>query len=81
MHLERALGRHVDVARLDLVDERAPLLLLQAINEGRAIVDRDDEWGGIQARHAEIERRAYRAHAERRAKARKAIRDLLAGDD
>jgi len=81
VHLERALGRHVDVARVDLVDERAPLLLLQVVNEGRVIVDRNGEWPGIQARHAEIERRAYRAHADHRLKAQEAIRELLAGDD
>lgn len=81
VHLERALGRHVDVARLDLVDESAPLLLLQVVNEGRVIVDRDDEWPGIQARRAEIERRAYRAHAEHLREAREAIRELLEQDD
>jgi predicted nucleotidyltransferase len=81
VHLERALDRHVDVARLDLVDESAPLLLLQVVNEGRVIVDRGDEWRGIQARHAEIERRAYRAHAEHLRQAREAIRELLEEDD
>ncbi|HMJ01654.1 MAG TPA: nucleotidyltransferase domain-containing protein [Conexibacter sp.] len=77
VHLERALGRHVDVARLDLVDERAPLLLLQVVDEGRVLVDRDGEWPGIRARRAEIERRAHRAHAERLRRARDAIRQLL----
>jgi predicted nucleotidyltransferase len=81
VHLEQALDRHVDVARMDLVDESAPLLLLQVVNEGRVIVDRNDEWPGICARHAEIERRAYRAHAERLRKAREAIRQLLAEDE
>jgi predicted nucleotidyltransferase len=78
VHLERALGRDVDVARLDLVDERAPLLLLQVVDDGRVIVDRDGEWAGIQARRREIERRAWRDHAERCRRAREAVRELLA---
>jgi predicted nucleotidyltransferase len=77
VHLERTLGRHVDVARLDLVDDRAPLLLLQAVDEGRVLVDRDDEWRSIQARRDEIEQRAQRAHAERCRRAREAVRQLL----
>jgi len=81
VHLERALGRRVDVARLDLVDGRAPLLLLQVLNEGRVIVDRDNEWDAIQARRPDIEQRAFRAHAERLRQARKAIDELLAEDE
>jgi len=33
--LERTLGRDVDVARLNRVKDTAPLLLLQALDEGR----------------------------------------------
>jgi hypothetical protein len=51
------------------------------VNEGRVIVDRDDEWPGIQARHAEIEQRAYRAHAKLVREAREAIRQLVEDDD
>lgn len=77
VHLKRALGRHVDVARLDLVDERAPLLLLQVVDEGRVLVDRDGAWPEIQARRDEIGRRAEIGHAERLRRARAAIQQLV----
>jgi predicted nucleotidyltransferase len=81
VRLERALGREVDVARLNRVDSSAPLLLLQALDEGRVIFDRDDEWQRLQARRPEIERRAARDYAERCRRAREAVRQLLEDDD
>ncbi|MBS1869772.1 MAG: nucleotidyltransferase domain-containing protein [Actinobacteria bacterium] len=79
--LMQALDRHVDVAQLDRVDETAPLLLLQVVDEGRVIVDRDGVWPGMGSRRTEIERRAFRAHAENLRQARRAIRELLAEDE
>jgi predicted nucleotidyltransferase len=78
--LMRALERDVDVAQLDRVEETAPLLLLQVVDEGRVLLDRDGEWPGLRARRPEIERRAHRTHARRLREARRAIRELLEED-
>ena len=78
--LMRALDRDVDVAQLARVEQTAPLLLLQAVDEGRVLLDRDGEWAGLQASRPEIERRALRAHAQRLREARRAIRELLEED-
>jgi predicted nucleotidyltransferase len=66
VRLERALGRRVDVARPERVRDTAPLLLLRAIDEGRALIDRDAQWAQLRERRGEIARRATRAHAARR---------------
>lgn len=65
--LERTLGRPVDVAQLERVEEHAPLLLLYALDEGRVLVDRSDAWPRLLARRGEVGRAARRAEqAERR---------------
>jgi predicted nucleotidyltransferase len=81
VRLERALGCDVDVARLNRVRGNAPLLLLRAIDEGRVVLDRDDEWGKLKAHRSEIARRARTAHEARRRRARASIRELLAMDE
>lgn len=43
VRLEGALGRRVDVARLDRVQDTAPLLLLRAVDDGRVALDRDGQ--------------------------------------
>jgi predicted nucleotidyltransferase len=78
VRLERAVGRAVDAARLNRVQESSPLLLLQAIDEGRVLLDRDGEWAGLKTRRDEIAQRARRAHEARRRRARASIRELLA---
>jgi predicted nucleotidyltransferase len=78
VRLERMVGREVDVARLNRVQDTAPLLLLRAIDEGRVVLDRDNEWAGLTTRRSEIARRAGRAHEARRRRARASIRELLA---
>ncbi|MGA2455076.1 MAG: nucleotidyltransferase domain-containing protein [Solirubrobacteraceae bacterium] len=80
VRLERALGRQVDVARLNRIEDTAPLLLLQAIDEGRVVLDRDREWSGLRARRGEIARRARRVREARRRRARASIRELLADE-
>jgi predicted nucleotidyltransferase len=80
VRLERALGRKVDVARLNRVGDNAPLLLLQAIDEGRVVLDRDHQWERLRAQRAHIARRARRSHASRRQRARTSIIELLAAD-
>lgn len=76
VRLERALGREVDVARLERVEQRAPLLLLEAIDEGRAVVDRDDRWAAVRERRPIVAAQAARAHGARRRRAAAALREL-----
>lgn len=78
VRLERAVGREVDVTRLNRIQESAPLLLLRAIDEGRVMLDRDGEWTRLKARRSEIAQRARHAHEARRQRARASIRELLA---
>lgn len=76
VRLEGALGRRVDVARLGRVRERAPLLLLRAVDDGRVVLDRDGEWAPLRERRGELARRASRAHVARRRRARASVREL-----
>jgi len=75
--LERSLGREVDVARLNRVQENAPLLLLQALDDGRVVLDRDGQWTRLRARRDDIARRARRSHEARRRRARASVREFL----
>jgi len=79
VRLEGALGRRVDVARLERVWGAAPLLLLGAIEEGRVVLDRDGEWVGLRERRGEMARRARRAHDLHRRRARASVRELCEG--
>jgi predicted nucleotidyltransferase len=76
VRLERALGRPVDVARLNRIEDDAPLLLLQAIDEGRVIIDRDGEWPELQAARSAIARYAQLEQRENRRAAAAAVRAL-----
>ncbi len=78
VRLERAVGREVDVARLNRIQGTAPLLLLRAIDEGRVVLDRDNEWIALTTHRDEIARRARHAHDARRRRARASVRELLA---
>jgi predicted nucleotidyltransferase len=80
VRLERAIGREVDLARLNRIQDAAPLLLLKAIDEGRVTLDRDSEWAGLKARRSEITRCARRVHEARRQRARTSVRELLAAE-
>jgi predicted nucleotidyltransferase len=80
VRLERAVTRDVDVARLNRVEAAAPLLLLQAIDEGRVLFDRDGEWPGLKARRSDIAGKAQRAHEARRQRARASFRELTAAE-
>lgn len=77
--LERRLHRPVDVARYSRVRAEAPFLLLQAIDEGRVLVDRDDHWSSLRAARETIARAGRRQLARTRAEAAEAVQ-LLAGD-
>lgn len=64
--LRRRLGRDVDVVSLARIENRTPLLLLQVINEGRVIADRDGAWAEVRGRKGAVRQRARRArHAQR----------------
>jgi predicted nucleotidyltransferase len=76
VRLERALGREVDVARLNRIQNTAPLLLLQAIDEGRVVLDRDLQWESLRAQRANIARRARYSHAARRRRTRASVGEI-----
>lgn len=59
--LERGLGRPVDIARLPRVRETSPLLLLQALDEGRLLVDRGGTWPALRAERDAVAAAAARA--------------------
>ncbi len=78
VRLERGLKREVDVTRLNRVRDTAPLLLLQAIDEGRPVIDRDDQWADLLVHRSEIERQARRELDARRQRAHTSVSELLA---
>ncbi len=75
--LGRALGREVDVARLNQVRDRSPLLLVQALGEGRVIADRDGCWPGLLAQRGQAREAADRSIDAERQAAGAALADLL----
>jgi predicted nucleotidyltransferase len=58
--LERATGRHVHLVR-QADAERTPALLLDALKQGRVLVDRDRRWPELTASEATWRRRAARS--------------------
>ena len=61
--LGEELGRRVQVVSLAAA-AHAPLLLLDAVREGRVLVDRDGEWPALTRRERQLERKAAAAEAE-----------------
>jgi hypothetical protein len=57
--LSERLGMRVQVVTLDDA-ERAPRLLLEVMQEGRVLVDRDRAWPSLVARRDRVERAATR---------------------
>jgi predicted nucleotidyltransferase len=78
VRLEHGLKREVDVARLNRVRNTAPLLLLQALDEGRPVIDRDGLWTDLRAHRGEIEGQARRELESRRQRAHISVSELLA---
>jgi predicted nucleotidyltransferase len=78
VRLERALGREVDVARLAPVSANAPLLLLDALDEGRVLIDRDDLWHELTQRRAAIAKAAKQSLKTIEAAATASLAELLA---
>ena len=75
--LEQAVGRHVDVAVLDRAREQTPQLLLHALDDGRVLVDRDDQWRDLLARRAGVQAAARRARRRARQEAAESLRMLV----
>lgn len=69
LKLEGLLGHEVDVLSVDDA-EASPLLLAEALREGRAIVDREGRWAKL---HSEAEKVARRARQLERARGRRAV--------
>ena len=76
LRLRRQIGREVDVALLDDVEQRAPLL---AIDDGRVLVDRDRCWLPLRRRRPMLAKRAEADFAVRMQAAAEAARELMAG--
>jgi predicted nucleotidyltransferase len=75
--LRRTLGAHVDVASLSRVERQSPLLLLQVLNEGRVIADRDTMWSDLKSRRDAIRQRAKRARRKQRERTAAALSGWL----
>lgn len=77
IRLERAVGRDVDVARLGHVRESAPLLVLQALDEGRVLVDRDGRWSSLVRERGRIAKAVASAREAAREQAAIAFGELM----
>jgi predicted nucleotidyltransferase len=78
--LEDAVGIPVDVARLSRVRKESPFLLIQAIDEGRVLVDREHTWTGIREGRETIARAARRRMSRAREDAAESLTHLLSGE-
>lgn len=77
IRLERAIGRDVDVARLGRARGSAPLLVLQALEEGRVLVDRDGRWSSLVRERGRIAKAALSAREAAREQAAIAFGELM----
>lgn len=78
--LEAVGGRRVDIAELGRVEAAAPLLLRQALDEGRVLVDRDGLWPQLRHRRRALRARAQRAYRRQMDDAAGAIGELIGVD-
>ena len=76
IRLEHICGRRIDIADLEQVEPRAPLLLDRVLDEGRVLVDRDGQWRSLRERRSAIRVRARRAHRRQMVGAARAIEEL-----
>lgn len=77
LKLEELLGRRVDVLTLEDADSN-PVLLAEALKEGRAIVDREDRWAQLGSEADAMDRRAQRHLRKRGRRALAGVDRLLA---
>lgn len=78
LKLEGLLGRRVDVLALEDASAN-PVLLAEAVAEGRPIVDREDRWAQLSSEAEALDRHARRHLRERSRQALAGI-DRLAGE-
>jgi predicted nucleotidyltransferase len=76
LKLEGLLGRHVDVLTLEDVSAN-PVLLAEAVAEGRTIVDREARWTRLSSEAEAVNRRARRHLRERSRRALAGIDRLV----
>lgn len=76
LRLGRNIERPVDVAPVERAESRDPFFFLQALDDGRVIVDRDNRWPGVLARRPAIYKRAMRSYRKQLASARAAVENL-----
>ncbi len=76
--LEELLGRPVEIVTLEEASENTQLLL-QAMSEGRVLVDRESRWSQLQDEAALLQRRAREAARKAKERALANIDRLLAG--
>jgi predicted nucleotidyltransferase len=77
--LSDAVGRYVDVAILSVVRKSAPFLLLQALDEGRVLIDRSNAWPSLKAQRQTIARAGRRQMQLEELAAAESIQELLGG--
>ncbi|MGH2880174.1 MAG: nucleotidyltransferase domain-containing protein [Solirubrobacteraceae bacterium] len=75
--LRKVCKRRVDIARLERVEASAPLLLERVLDEGRVVIDRDDQWRQLRERGPKIRAQALRTHRKHMAETARAIEDLI----
>jgi predicted nucleotidyltransferase len=76
--LEALLGRHVDVVTLE--DARGnPQLLVQALGEGRVLVDREGRWSPLRSEAGALQRGARESARRSKRRALVGIDRMLAG--
>jgi predicted nucleotidyltransferase len=76
--LSRIGRRHADIARLDKIENSAPLLLDRVLDEGRVLIDRDGIWTELKERRRAVRARAKRSHRRQMSEAAQAIDELTA---
>ena len=76
--LEAALGRRVEIVTVEEARESKPLLI-QAIDEGRVLVDREGRWSALRTEAAELRRRARADALKAKQRALSGIDRMLAG--
>jgi predicted nucleotidyltransferase len=75
--LSDAVSTHTDLALLPVVRRKAPFLLLQALDEGRVLVDREKLWPRLRSEREAIARAARRIMQAEEQAATQNISELL----
>lgn len=74
--LQSVSDRRVDIASLDRVEARSPLLLERVLDDGQVLVDRDGLWPQLHRRRESIRVRASNDYHRQMAAAARAIEEL-----